>query len=301
MTLRFPLDTFVVARELGGQGPGLLRGQEALAHGTAALCRDADLRGQGAPPLFAYVLLAAASIVTHQYYGIVHDGRLYLVQALRAADPSFLSDDLYFAFGSQDSFTRFSDIYAILLSQVSAAVAHWVATLAGQAAWFAAMLFLVRTLFGRPRDFIVAAAAVIAMNPLYGGYHVFGYGEPFATPRLYVEALAMVGLALGLRGRPISACLCMCTAMVLHPLMALPGIVVLALMVGWHDRRMWFAAVVALGAALGFALAGVEPFTRALHAFDSAWFEVALRGATTESAQSSRTQSLMGPPAGTSS
>jgi len=54
------------------------------------------------------LLIGALWLSTHRYFGIVHDGRLYTVQALRALDPARWTDDLYFRFGSQDAFTVFS-------------------------------------------------------------------------------------------------------------------------------------------------------------------------------------------------
>jgi hypothetical protein len=221
-----------------------------------------------------HILLVAAWIATHPYFGIVHDGRLYVVQALKAADPSFLADDLYFAFGSQDSFTRFSAIYAVLVSRTGPAVAHWISTVAGQLVWLPAMLFLLRTLFGSGREFVAGAAAVIVLAPYYGGQHTFGYGEPFATPRLYVEALVMTGVALQLRRRPVGAGLCMAAGMLLHPLMALPGIAILGLLAALQDRRVWLAGLIALGAAFTLAVAGIDPFSRVLQRFEGAWFDV---------------------------
>ena len=44
----------------------------------------------------------------HPYNGIRHDGMLYVAQALKHVDPVIFNGDLFFKFGSQDSFSAVS-------------------------------------------------------------------------------------------------------------------------------------------------------------------------------------------------
>jgi hypothetical protein len=62
-----------------------------------------------------FLLLAALWVAARPYFGIVHDARLYMVQALHALQPERFAGDLYFAFGSQDAFTAFSALDAPLI------------------------------------------------------------------------------------------------------------------------------------------------------------------------------------------
>ncbi len=221
---------------------------------------------------FQVLLLIALWTASRPYMGIVHDARLYMVQALHALRPERFAADLYFAFGSQDAFTAFSALYAPLVGAVGPAAAHLLATALGHACWFGALLGLTRSMFDG-RSAVLAAAAAITLNPHYGNLHIFSYGEPFATPRLFAEGAVMAALALALRGRVAAPALCLLGAAFIHPLMSLPGIGVFAVLLALRDGRLWLLYAVSAAGALALATAGVEPFSRALATFDDAWFE----------------------------
>lgn len=144
----------------------------------------------------------------------------------------------------------------------------------GQALWFAALLVLMRTLFGRGAPFLIAAAASIVMDSFYGGMHEFSYGETFATPRLFAEALVMTALAAGLTRRFVPAGISLLAAAALHPIMALTGMGFLAVLLALQDRRLWILIGGAVAVGLGLAFLGVAPFDRVLSRFDDAWFHV---------------------------
>ena len=218
------------------------------------------------------LLFVAIWLASHPYLGIVHDARLYLVQALHAIDPVPFAGDLYFAYGSQNSFTIFSILYRPAVKAFGPALAHGLFAYAGQAIWLAALIYLTRRMFSGSAA-VLAAIGVILLNPYYGSGQLFSYGEPFATPRIFAEASVMLALALYVEGRSILALGCAFAGCAIHPLMALPGIAVLALLMAARDRRLWLVYSIAPVPVLILAAGQIEPFHRLFLTFDAAWFE----------------------------
>jgi hypothetical protein len=217
-------------------------------------------------------LILAIWIAARPYYGIVHDARLYMVQALHALQPSRYDQDLYFRYGSQDAFTIFTAGYKWLVAWLGPAAAHLAATVGGGALWLAALFALVWTVIPGRRERWLAVAGVILLDPKYGG--IFSYGEAFATPRLFAEALVMAALALGVRGRAIVAWALLVLAGLVHPLAAAGGAGVLMVRAAIADRRAWIAIGALAGAAWLVATIGVDPFARVLARYDDAWFKI---------------------------
>lgn len=224
-------------------------------------------------------LLLVLWIVAHPYYGIVHDARYYTLQALQASGSGAYADDLFFKYGSQDRYTFFTALYGPLVGWLGPGQAHLAAYAAGQLFWFAAMIWLLRTLL-EPRAALLAALGAILLNPHYGSSAIFQYGEVFVTPRLYAEALVLCAMALLFRGRALLSAAGLLAAGLLHPLMAVAGAGVFALEVG---RRLWraprpaqrwagLAGVILLAAALAAYGLASGRFGRATASFDKAWF-----------------------------
>jgi hypothetical protein len=211
-------------------------------------------------------------IATHPYRGVIHDGRLYTIQALNTLQPGRFAQDLYFRFGSQDSLTNFSLVYRPLVAAFGAAGGHLCTSAVGAAVWVMALSFLMRSLFDDRREALAAVLACIALDAGYGGLNVFHYGEAFATPRIFAEALVMAALALCLREQLIGSALCLVAAAAIHPIMAATGVAVIGVWVAFEDRR-WLLAI-GLAAMVGvlLAAAGVQPFARLLVNFDPDWF-----------------------------
>jgi len=195
-----------------------------------------------------------------------------MMQTLARLQPERLSDERYFVFGSLDGFGVFSAFYTPLVASLGPATAHDIATAVGLAFWFAALLGFAVSLLGPGRAAILAAAAIIALNPRYGSFVIFQYGESFTTPRLFAEAFVLAGLAL--HKRLYVAAACMAVAAAVHPLMALPGIAVLGLIAASREPRLWLLAGAGLVLAVGLAWVGVAPFSRLTMRFDAAWFQV---------------------------
>jgi len=221
-----------------------------------------------------FLLVLAMWVATRPYVGVYHDARLYLVQALHALQPGRYDQDLFFRYGSQDAFTIFTAGYAPVVAWLGPAPAHFAVTIAGEALWLAGLFALIWTIFPRRPERWLAVGGVVVLWAGYGGGGIFTYAEPFATPRLFAEALVMAGLALGLRGRSIWAVALLILAAAIHPLAAAGGAGVLLVRAALDDRRIWVViGVVAAAAALAVAF-GMGPFARALTRYDNAWFQV---------------------------
>lgn len=210
-------------------------------------------------------------LAAHPYVGVIHDARFYTVQALNMADRGRFAVDLFFAYGSQDSFTAFTAPYSLLVHAAGPAAAHAIASAIGQTLWFGALVVLAQALFANRLERLVAIAAVILLDRHYGASGVFNYSEPFVTPRLYAEALVLGALALCLRRRFIAAGAGFGAAVAIHPLMGLTGLAVIASIVLLKEKRAWIAVGLAGVAVVVLALSGVEPFGRLLKQLDPAW------------------------------
>ncbi len=211
-------------------------------------------------------------IATHPYRGIVHDSRLYTIQALNTFQPGRFAEDLNFTFGSQDSLTFFSLVYGPLVAGFGPAGGHFFATIIGAAVWVIALVFLMRSLFKNRREALAAVVACIALDASYGGLNIFHYGEGFVTPRIFAEALVMAALAFCLRERLFGSVLCLLGAAAIHPLMAMTGMAVVGAWTALNDRRALVAIGFAAMVGVLFAAAGVQPFARLLTSFDPDWF-----------------------------
>ncbi|MEM7545803.1 MAG: hypothetical protein AAF367_09730 [Pseudomonadota bacterium] len=226
---------------------------------------SSDDRSSALASLWWLLPLAMAGwLAQHPYFGVAHDGILYAFQSLQDAHPAF-RDDLFLKYGSQDAYTLFNDLYALVIAALGLEMASYVLVIVGMGIWIAGACLLAAQLF--PRVWPLVCLVIAAANPHYG----FDYGEGFATPRLYVEAMSLVALWLLMRRQIFAAFLVVLLSALLHPIVALGtaglGLIYLAL----ADRR-WLA-VPALGTVLLviLAFAGTEPFAGLLLRFDAEW------------------------------
>jgi hypothetical protein len=215
----------------------------------------------------AALSLSAIWLLTHRYHGIHHDALFYAVQALAHAAPARFEHDLFFAFGSQDDYTLFTPVYAWLSKQVGLGRAAFMLLVAAQCIWVFAVVQIARQwLHG---IYLVAGLALLFALPGQYGYDpVFHYAESFLTARVWAENLVLAGVAATMRGRiPLSAA-ALGGACLLHPIMALPGVLFLA---AYHGQKYWkwlpLMFVLVLAAAL------------AMPAMDAPWIELVRRRA----------------------
>ena len=227
-------------------------------------------------PLATWALLVPAMLVLHPYAGLVQDARIYIGRGLADRDPGGLGRDLLF---SEDAQTGFSLLRPLMRALLGAAPPDRVSMALvgiGLLAWLAAAVALARRL---APDRVAAAVvlAVLALPADYGTGGTFGYAEAIATPRLFAEAAVLGGLAALLARRPLAGLALLVLAAGLHPLMALPGFALAALLVLGSARRVAPLAVglaAALAAGLLAAACGLPLFDRLFVVMDPAWADV---------------------------
>ncbi|MDB6085637.1 MAG: hypothetical protein JWN43_3518 [Gammaproteobacteria bacterium] len=211
--------------------------------------------------------------LTHEYRGLAFDGQIYAVQALAKLRPA-LNADLFLQNTTQDRFTIFPDAYAWVISCIGLNPAALLLT-ALFSIWF---LYAAWTLTAHLFDRGIAWLAIfllIVTGGHYGAFGVFQLLEPFLTARLPAEALIVTALGLYLRGFERVAFAVAAAALFLHPLMALPGLLLLICMRVPGPASLAGAAVGVLGClGLAFAATAVPVVRHALPIMDAAWLDI---------------------------
>ena len=236
--------------------------------GTMGLRASADRR----TPL-VLMTMAAFWLASHPWIGIRHDNVLYAAQALRRLYPLNFHHDLYFLFGSQDTFTVFSPIYAASISALGLLGATLSLLIAGYALWIAATCYLLSSLL-RGFYFWLGLAMLFIWPADYGPLpRMFSLAEGFLTPRLFAEGLGILSLACLVREQWKWGMLALLLSLALHPLMAEAPLLASAFLLA---RRSWRAAIVlgALGSVIlaAGATLGISPFDRLLMNMDPEWY-----------------------------
>ena len=219
------------------------------------------------------LLLVALWASTHAYQGFARDGELYAFQALARLHPG-LGTDLYLRNASQDQYTIFSRIYSSFIGWIGLRNAALVLLVACRVWFFAAAWALARALCNRRSAWLSVAALIVTVG-YYGSYRIFHYAEDYLTARSAAEALVVTALACHFHGRRLSALLIALGAMFVHPLMALPGLLLL-LCLGLRLRQAAVGAAAAVLACLGLAVVALCLSTSfaLLAVLDPAWLEV---------------------------
>ena len=219
------------------------------------------------------MLLVLLWCATHHYQGLGGDAELYAVQAWARIHPN-LFHDLYLQNTSQDSYSVFSSFYAACIGLIGLRNAALGLMIVFKAGFFAAAWLLARRLASGPCAFLAVAVLIVTAGG-YGAFGVFHTAEDWLTARTPAEALVLAALACGFYGSRLFAGLLACAALFVHPLMALPGLMLLiCLGLPWRLSAAGAAAgiLLALGIALG---AQREPLiARFFPLMDADWLEV---------------------------
>lgn len=221
---------------------------------------------------FAAILLGLALLLLlHRYAGINHDASIYFGQVLHHLQPDVFGRDLFFAYGSQDSFTLLPWLLAQLTPLAPLPLIFQIGALAGLLAFTAAGWFFLRPLLpARPR--VWAWLAILCLSSAYSVLRVFSYGEPFLTARPLAEALSLLALGFLIRQHLAFAAFALLAAGLLHPLQAIG-----ALLIAWswlilQDRR-WLHLVWLGLPVLALGLTPIRPFDGLYRVIDPAWLK----------------------------
>lgn len=221
----------------------------------------------GSCALVLSCLLVAA--MSHSYRGIVHDARLYTLQALGRLEPSSLGMDVFLRFGSQDRFTIFTSIYAAGIHAVGPDAAAATLTVALQFAMIVAAFVLARTVL--PSSYALLGLGVMVSLPGdYGAEQIFTYIESFVTPRMAAECLVLLGMAAALANRRMVALALLVSAALFHPIMATAGFVSFAYRYTAFSNLRIAGSAAIFGAAMLLGAATLMPVGQ-WGRFDQAW------------------------------
>lgn len=229
-----------------------------------------------APTWALFAVLLFLNALARPYGNFVHDARLYAAQVLYQIDPNSFANDLFFRFGSQDSYSLFSKLVAPLVSLFGLEPVFFALYLICNALFYLAALRLVRALVKDPVAAAISLILIAVVALPWGGMLVFHVNENFLTPRILANALVLFALERLVRRRPLPAFACLVGALVLHPLMALPGLLVF---LGWCGLSFlsWrsFLVLVAGVALAHLAVLAYFPLgVRLLGHMDSEWREM---------------------------
>ena len=226
------------------------------------------------PTTVALLVIAVTLwLLLRGYHGLTGDGQIYAFQALARIHP-YLSTDLYLQNTSQDQFTIFSGVYSWFIQLLGLEhAARWLTLLLTfwllAAAWSAA-----RAVSGRDAAWL-AVAFLLIVEGGYGASGVFRISEPFLTARLPAEALAITALSCYLNGMRLLGLVIAGANLFVHPLIALPGLLLLVSL--WVANRTSVVGAIA-GLLATLLIAGAAVFLPSVGRFfplmDSAWLNV---------------------------
>src|SRR5882672_1294978 len=200
------------------------------------------------------LMLVTLWLALHGYHGLTGDGQIYAFQAFARLHPQ-LTADLYLQNTSQDQFTLFSPAYAWCIGLLGLEHAARLLTLVFSVWFLAAAWNFASAVAGRPTAWLAAAFLLIVAGS-YGASGVFRILDPFLTARLPAEALIITALGCYVRGMKRLGLLLALGALLIHPLMALPGLLFIVCL--WLPVRMSvIGAVGGVLAVLAIALVAV--------------------------------------------
>jgi hypothetical protein len=216
------------------------------------------------------LMLSALWVSTHRYQGFARDGELYAVQASARVNPA-LESDLYLKYTSQDRYTLFSPIYASTIAGFGLRRAGLLLFVLCTVGFLTAAWILGAELFDRDTAWL-AIVMLVATVGYYGAYSIFHYSETYLTARSLAEALVVTSLAMHFRGWKPAALATAVAALLVHPLMALPGLLLL-ICLRLSTPQAVVGAVTGLLATAGIALIATAT-SNFLTVMDAAWLEV---------------------------
>jgi hypothetical protein len=219
------------------------------------------------------LLLFVVWLILHRYRGLDNDAQIYALQALVRLHPA-LGTDLYFQHTSQDAYTVFSPLYASVINLLDLPSAALLLTVLCIVWFLLAAWMLARDLCGRDMASL-SVGALIILPGAYGGSGIFHFSDLFLTARLPAQAMVVTALALHFRGWKRLSLSIAIGALFIHPLMALPGLLLL-ICVSLPRNMALLGAAGGISATLVGALVAqrVTGAAQSLTVMDPAWLEV---------------------------
>lgn len=234
------------------------------------------LRALARRPYLLAALLILINAAATPYMGIVHDAQIYTGLVLNRIDPDFLSSDLFFRYGSQDKYSLFSPMMAPFVALLGPKIPFFVGYLLSITLLFTALTRLVVKLWPDSPAAVVGLIFLALVRVPYGGHVPLHVIEPFLSARVPACALTLWAFTDILERRWGRGSLAMLFAFAIHPLMTLPGIMVLAVVFLARRWGAWGVAIPTAVAMVGFGalLATPSIATPLFGYFDPEWLEL---------------------------
>jgi hypothetical protein len=155
---------------------------------------------------------------------------------------------------------------------MGADAAAFILCVAGAGFALTCAFFVLRKLAG-PKPALIGTLLLATWPDAYGAFGVHRLVEPFATPRPWAEGLILLGALAAVSDRKWFAAAAVAAAMLIHPLLALPGAAWIALIaLRWRTSALLVASAAAgVGAACAL---GIAPFDQLFRTIDPAWREL---------------------------
>ena len=213
--------------------------------------------------------------VCRPYWDLNHDARYYAFQTQNRISDGAFSDDLFFKYGSQDEYSLFSAVMAPPAEALRMRPALFLVYLLGDAFLLLAVIRLTFALIGRNPAAVATVLYVSSTKVFFGGLLIFGVNEPFLTPRLLTDACVLFALERLLTGRFRSALAYLAAGSALHPLMALPGLMVVGGWWAWTRLpvRVNLGLLGLTGAVGAFSVLHGPTAAKLYGVLDPAWYE----------------------------
>lgn len=203
-----------------------------------------------------------------------HDGIFYSGEAFRHLMPTHFEKDIFFNSTTQGNYSIFGLAYAQAIQFMDFGLAAWFMSLGGRLVWISGAWFLSRTLSKNlPESQRVAVLAVLLLlSSTYDGVGFFKSGEAVVTSRNWAEGLVLLAISQAVNRRRLWAWLLSTLALTLHPLMALPGLVIV-----WGletPRIRSFTGWIGGSAIILAAAFQLDPIDRLFTTFDDIWWQI---------------------------
>ncbi len=226
-------------------------------------------------PLNLWLILVLANAIWLPYRGLCHDARLYGFEVLNGIEGGQYHDALSRCYEQSGKFSAFGTIIRPLAHWLGIPGAFFLAYVLSKLFLIYALQRFVTRLIPQTTVAVGSLLLLVCIPIEFGGLGVFHLNESFLTPRLCGEALVLLGLERILQQRWTAGLALQIGALGVHPIMAVPGILVaLACLAGQllRPRQQWAAAILA---AVGLvAVLGIRPLGTAIFGeMDAAWMD----------------------------
>ena len=177
--------------------------------------------------------------------------------------------------GAQYKYNLFSYIAAPLYKILSPWAATTLVFIAGQLVWFSGIIALVTKFAEDEKTAFFGLLSAFLLPTTYFGFSVLSYGEPFATPRLFVEGLTFWSLWCFFSRKYVISALLVVAAFSLHPIMGLVAASLLIAILLQEGRRWWWIFGIASVAGGAIILAsGAVPLEKITAVLEGDWRQV---------------------------